>query len=84
MHPQEAKYIYLWYIYSSPQQNYSQSIILVFGYDNIDIVAFQSMASDYFYLQKCVHTKLISYICNMRTPYLNRISLPSPGPIWPL
>jgi hypothetical protein len=39
---------------------YSQWILLNFGYVYIDIVASQYMSSDYFILQNCAHTKLIS------------------------
>ena len=41
---------------------YRHSIILIFGYVFIAICRYISMYSDYFYLQKCAHRKLI-YIC---------------------
>ena len=52
--------------------SYSQSIILVFGYVYIVIVAPPVMFLDYFYLQKCMHRKLISYIFVIPTNYLNK------------
>jgi len=63
---------------------YSRSIILDFLYVYVDIVAPRSVSLDYFYLQKCAYRNLISYIFDMPTHYLNKISLPSLWPIWPL
>jgi hypothetical protein len=60
---------------------YSQSIILIFGYVYIVIVAPQSMSSDYFYLQKCAHSKPISCIFGIPTPHLNKNLLATLGPI---
>jgi len=47
---------------------YSHLITLLFGYVYIAIVFHQSTSSYYFYLKKCTHRKLISYIFGIPNP----------------
>ena len=56
---------------------YNQSILSIFGHDPPPTCSYISMSSDYFYLNNCLHRRLISHILHTPDSYLNNISPPS-------